>query len=420
MNTHYYYHDKRSSKRLFFILPAFVLLLLSACGEGLDNQRGQLVSETELAIFPGSIVSAIMDGYSSSGLLGLSARYDVATHKIVYKTPDANGDLIEASGLVAVPVKDHGAKSPVISLQHGTLFLDMAPSSLKGAAASTPEVSYADIAVMFASQGYIVAAADFIGYGDTVGTLHPFVHADTLASTTIDMLRATRKMAARNALVLNGQLFLSGYSEGGYATLAAQRSLELDFPVAIPITASAPAAGPYDMNTTALGIATSSSLPVPAYVGFVMKSYDTVYGLNQIDHFFQAPYVDAVNSSFDGTKSRSEIDGLLTSVTEDLFNASFLSGFVSGNETAFNVALADNDIYDWTPSTKTRFFHGPDDVTVPYINTVITVAAMQNNGASDVGSVDCYLGGFPTTHSNCFFAYFSYANSLFTPLATDL
>jgi len=420
MNTHYLYQEGRLSKQLYSMLLVFVLLLLSGCGEGLDHKRGQLVSQTELAPIPASTVSAIMNGYSSSGLLGLSALYDVVAHKIVYKTPNANGELIEASGLVVAPVKGPGSKSPVISLQHGTLFLDKAPSNLQGAAGSAPEVSYADIALMFASQGYIVAAADFIGYGDTVDTLHPFVHANTLASTTIDMLRATKKMAATNALDLNGQLFLSGYSEGGYATLAAQRSLELDFPEEFPITASAPAAGPYDMTTTALAIASSSSLPVPAYVGFVMKSLDSAYGLNQIDYFFQPAYVDAVNTSFDGTNSRSEIDALLTTVTADLFNASFLSSFLSGSETAFNAALSDNDIYDWTPTTMTRLFHGPDDVTVPYINTVITVAAMQLNGASDVASQDCYVGGYPTTHSNCFFAYFSYANALFDPLATDL
>ncbi len=420
MSTHYPYHEVRFSKQLVHMLLVFVLLLLSACGEGLNSQRGKLVSQTELATIPASTASAIMNGYSASGLLGLTAQYDVVAHKIVYKTPDINGDLIEASGLVVAPVKDHGSKSPVISLQHGTMFLDKAPSSMNGAAGSAPEVSYADIAVMFASQGYIVAAADFIGYGDTVGTLHPFVHADTLASTTVDMLRATTSMAARNALVLNGQLFLSGYSEGGYATLAAQRSLELDFPVALPITASAPAAGPYDMSITALAIASSTALPVPAYVGFVMKSFDTAYSLNQIDYFFQAPYVEAVNTSFDGTKSRDEINAQLTTVTADLFSPSFLGSFLSGTETGFNLALADNDIYDWAPSTKTRFFHGPQDVTVPYINTVITVAAMQNNGATDVAGVDCNLGGYPTTHSNCFFAYFSYANSLFGPLATDL
>ena len=169
MSTHYPYHEVRFSKQLVHMLLVFVLLLLSACGEGLDNQRGKLVSQTELATIPASTASAIMNGYSSSGLLGLTAQYDVVAHKIVYKTPDINGDLIEASGLVVAPVKDHGSKSPVISLQHGTMFLDKAPSSMKGAADSAPEVSYADIAVMFASQGYIVAAADFIGYGDTVG-----------------------------------------------------------------------------------------------------------------------------------------------------------------------------------------------------------------------------------------------------------
>lgn len=402
------------------VLFLFIVLLVSACGTETSPQRGQLISQTELATIPQSVISNMMTGYTGYGLVGLTANYDVTAHKIVYKTPDADGNLVEASGLVVTPVKEKGLASPVISLQHGTIFLNVPPSSLKSAAQSAPEVSYSDIAIMFASQGYIVAAADFVGYGDTNDELHPFIHADTLASTTVDMLRATSSMANRNQLRLNGQLFLSGYSEGGYATLAAQRSLERDFPVTFPITASAPAAGPYDVSTTAMAIVASSSLPVPAYVGYVVKAYDTVYGLNRIADYFQAPYVDAINNSFDGSLTREQINALLTNVTADLFNPMFRSEYLGGGEPELKLAMADNDIYNWAPLTITRLFHGPDDVSVPYFNTPVALAAMQANGAADVDKVDCDLGGLPTTHSNCFFAYFSYSNGLFGTMVTDL
>lgn len=418
MDIDFIKNKKYISKHLHHILFLFFFLLLSACGggSGSDNvtaaKRGDLVNQTQISNVAVSDAGTMMTSYNSSGLQGLTALYDVVTHKITYKTTDANGTLIELSGLVVTPVKPPGSKSPVISLQHGTIFLNVAPSSVNGV--------YADLAVMFASQGYVVAVPDYIGYGDTVGTTHPFVHADTLASTTIDMIRATKSMAARNTLDLNGQIFLSGYSEGGFATLAAQRSIELDYPAEFAITASSPGAGSYDMTQTARGIASSTTLAVPAYVVFVLKSYDTVYSLNQLSYVFQSPYDEVVNTSFDGTNSGNTINAQLTNVTADLFNSVFLSSFLAGTETNFNTALADNDIYDWTPTTKTRFFHGPDDITVPYINMTTAITTMQANSAADVASVDCALGGAATTHNNCFLAYFSYTNLLFGPLATDL
>lgn len=410
------------SKLFLNIFIAVFLFALSSCGGGNHPQRGQLVSATELATIPAAAVSQMITAYSSFGLQGLTATYDVVAYKVVYKTPDHTGKLVDASGLVVAPVKGAGGKSPLISMQHGTIFLDVPPSSLKDAVASDPEVSYSDIAIMFASQGYVISAPDYLGYGDTVGTVHPFVHAKTLASTTIDMLRATKKVANTHGVPLNGQVFLSGYSEGGYATLAAQRSMELDFPVELPITASAPAAGPYDMTLTSMAILSAPALPVPSYVGFVLKAYDTVYNLNSISYYFQAPYVDAINTSFNGSLSRAQIDALLTADTATLFNSVFRDSFLNAGEPALSAAFADNDIYDWTPSTITHFYHGVDDVTVPYINTTIAVATMQANGAANVTGIDCDLSGFglASSHSNCFFPYFSYANGLFATLATDL
>ena len=420
MNIYTIFRISHWREKTLYPIALLLALLVSACGTETLPGRGQLVSQTELGTIPQALVSQMMQGYAPSGLRGLTATYDVKAYKVVYKTPDADGNLVEASGLVTAPVKHTRTPSPVISLQHGTIFLDVPPSSLKGAAQSAPEVSYSDIAIMFASQGYVVAAADFVGYGDTNDLLHPFIHADTLASTTVDMLRATAAVATRNQIRLNGQLFLSGYSEGGFATLAAQRSLERDFPNVFPITASAAGAGPYDMTTTAMAIVASDLLPVPAYIGYVVKAYDSVYHLDRISAYFQEPYVDAINNSFDGSLTREQINARLTYVTADLLDPVFRSEYLGGGEQDLKNAMADNNLHDWVPLAPTRLFHGPDDVSVPYFNTPIAVATMQAKGAKNVAGVNCDLGGLPTTHSNCFFPYFSYANALFGSMATDL
>lgn len=71
---------------------------------------------------------------------------------------------LRASGLVSVPVKAAGARNPVLSYQHGTIFRDIeAPSN--NAVAS-------EVAVVMASLGYIVLAPDYVGFGASKGT-HP-------------------------------------------------------------------------------------------------------------------------------------------------------------------------------------------------------------------------------------------------------
>ncbi|MCK7491427.1 MAG: hypothetical protein MZW92_06745 [Comamonadaceae bacterium] len=66
------------------------------------------------------------------------------------------------------------------------------------------------------------------------------------------MMRALRSWCSTHAINLDGRIFPAGYSEGGYATMAAQREIETLHAGEFAITASAPAAGPYDLSGTML------------------------------------------------------------------------------------------------------------------------------------------------------------------------
>lgn len=81
-------------------------------------------------------------------------------------------------------------------------------------------------------------------------------------------------------MLFNNQLFLAGYSEGGYATLATQKTIEENYQNELTVTASAFGAGAYDMLGTAKELLDSNNpaaLTYPAYVAFVLKAYDTIY-----------------------------------------------------------------------------------------------------------------------------------------------
>lgn len=66
-----------------------------------------------------------------------------------------------ASGLAAIPRKTGGLTSPVLSYQHATIKTD--------AEAPSNHATADEIAVLFASLGYLVSAADYVGYGTTKG-----------------------------------------------------------------------------------------------------------------------------------------------------------------------------------------------------------------------------------------------------------
>jgi pimeloyl-ACP methyl ester carboxylesterase len=276
--------------------------------------------------------------------------------------------------------------------------------------------------IVAASLGYIAALPDYVGYGDSSSTFHPYQHASTLASATVDMVRAARKFLSLPAVsvTLNGQLFLTGYSEGGYATLATQKLME-SLPTEFTITASEPGAGSYDMTNTAITTMNESVLAEPANVAFSVKAYDTIYGLNRIASIFQTPYVDVVNTYFDGSHDIHTISMKLTSVPASLFNTQFLTDFRGSGETAVKAVIAENDIYNWAPKSPTRLFHGVDDEIVPYANATTALDTMTANGATDVSLQQCDAGnGVPTTHGNCKLPYLRDVVSYFGSLASGL
>ena len=75
------------------------------------------------------------------------------------------------------------------------------------------------------------------------------MHAESEARSVVDMVLALPAYLSKYGYSWNQQLFLSGYSQGGHGTMAAHQMLEADYPN-IPVTASAPMAGPYDLSNT--------------------------------------------------------------------------------------------------------------------------------------------------------------------------
>ena len=325
-------------------------------------------------------------------------------------TPD--GRLINASGALAYPLKLSGAASPVLSFQHATLFLDaQAPSN----DADTDEAL-----LVLAGIGYITLMPDYIGYAESGNEVHTFVQAEGLAAAVIDMLRASRRFLANKNVASNGQLFLTGYSEGGYATLAAQKEMEQNYAQEFSITASMPAAGPYDISSTMQYMVGQPTNDNPQLLGFVFKAYDHWYRWGRINEIFQPRYNTVVANQYNGQYSSGTIKAALTSDMSSLFTSGFRTAFLGAGEPIVKADFVANDIYDWAPRTPTRLFHGVNDSVVPYANASTTRDTMLAAGSTRVELIDCNIPLLARDHENCVPDYLSEVFSWFGSMATDL
>ncbi|MEZ0607121.1 alpha/beta hydrolase family protein [Fibrella sp. WM1] len=352
-----------------------------------------IVNATLLGTYTPDQLRSRYTGVSSA--LRLLTRYGIQVYKLTYRTTNTDGKDILASGAVLIP--DTDGPISLLSMQHGTLGGDdQAPSYYRS---SSEVYSFGSV---FASTGYIVAAPDYIGYGASNNVPHPYQHNRSLASASLDMLRATREFLADKQVNWNKQLYIAGYSEGGYATVALQKKIEEEAANEFTLTASSAGAGAYDepafmrhiVNTKTHGNTDFNRLYL-----WVLLTYDRIYGLNRpASYYFKEPYASRVKA--DGRYAQ-----LNASFNETLTD-SFRKAVADGTDTAFVKAVQDNAIYDWKPVTPTRLYHGDADNTVFYFNTQNAYDAMQQRGATNValyrlkgrnhytGIIDFVLGTF--------------------------
>ena len=95
----------------------------------------------------------------------------------------------------------------------------------------------------------ILFNAGYIGMGESPG-LHPYCHGESEATATRDMIRAAREFIADSLnMIDSSELFLTGYSQGGHAAMAAHKYIEENNLLGeFNVLGSAPCSGPYEMS----------------------------------------------------------------------------------------------------------------------------------------------------------------------------
>ena len=299
--------------------------------------------------------------------------YGVSLYTITYNTT-YKGENIKASGLVAFPETINNV--PILNFNHGTTSLHRD--------APTEDLFQYSFFSNAASAGYIFVIPDYLGFGISDDILHPYYRSDITGSTIVDMLRATKELAEIEGYNFNGDVFLSGYSEGGFATMSAHRTLEENNSYGLNLVASAPAAGGYDMTGMLNYFLSLGTYHQPYYLAYVALSYKTSYdwGL-QLSDIFNEPYASLIPQYFNGQYSGGEINSVLSYSINLLLNENFRNNFYT--DPSLNVvveAFEENSFNQWVPKTKMLMYHGTADITVPYQNSVDTYNNFIANGVN--------------------------------------
>ena len=349
---------------------------------------------------------------------------DVLVYHIEYTTVGGANEATTASAALMVPTglgADCTGARPILLYAHG------ATTDRAFNIADMQNAETLLLAALFASQGYIVVAPNYAGYDTSTLPYHPYLIADQQSKDMMDGLKAARTALPFASATLtkdSGQLFIAGYSQGGYVAMATQRALEA---AGTKVTASVGMSGPYALAAFADavfygevngGAPVSSTLLLTAY----QAAYGDIYA--SAADVFEAPYANGIESLLPSTMLRSQLyaEGRLPQyalfsptppapefaantppVTPANLAAVFALGFGSGNlirnsyrlsylrdaqahpdggfptvttgtaaaapELPWRQALQRNDLRDWVPKAPVLLCGGDLDPVVFWLNT---------------------------------------------------
>jgi hypothetical protein len=364
-----------------------------------------LVSKTLLVSYTKQQLDSLLEARNIPTTI-FTTRLGVDAYKLVYETQDYDSTTKIASALLAVP-NGVDCEFTLLNYSHGTTSVkEDVPSRLNGEGL---------VGLVAASNGYVMCLPDYLGMGDSPWP-HYYLHAYTQAMANINLLRATREVCADLNVQLNDQLFLSGYSQGGFSTMATHKYIQTYFANEFNITKSFPGAGSYDMSGAMVDLMISDvDYPSPGYLPFLLFTWNPIYNLfNSPSDYFRAPYDTTLANIVDGLNSIGDINDFMPDTPKLIFKQAVIDSFIANPNHPLRLALKDNDIYEWVPQDTMLMIHCEADRQVPIENTRNAYNYFTTNGAT---LIDTLSLSTDASHGECGQLYLLYLKGTLDALA---
>lgn len=284
------------------------------------------------------------------------ARNAVLLYRVTYPSviPERGNQPTMATGLVAVP--DTAASTlPMVSYQHGTVYGKHQVPSYPD---ESPETQL--MIAQFAGQGYALIGADYFGLGDSTEPEGYMVKASH-QQACYDMLTASRAVLA-DLKRKSGKLFLAGWSQGGFVTMAFLEKLEH---AGVPVQAAATASAPVDVFMALNGFLNFPRKNDADWVNslFILSafSFEHYYGVPGLARSLINPkYYDVARKAylrepFNPADLPTDLHKL---IRKQYFDPQFFA------DSAYGRLVASTQAYRWVIRTPVRNYYGETDEAI--------------------------------------------------------
>ncbi|GAA0698181.1 alpha/beta fold hydrolase [Streptomyces malaysiensis subsp. malaysiensis] len=370
-------------------LAGFALAPVATAAERDTAHRGTLVSVAPVA---DRGVGQVREFLAERDIATDPVRYGVRAYRLTYRTVDPYGKPTTATGLLSLP-RGGALRLDLVSDTHGTMVDRAYAPSVSEDLGRVP--SYLN-----ASAGRAVAAPDYLGLGEGPGP-HPYMDTRSAVTASVDMLRAARTVADRLGRPLTGDVYATGFSQGGQVAMALGRALDGGADQHFRLKGLAPVSGPYDLEGQEVPALFDGRVNDTSGVFYI--SYWLV-AQNRLYHFyrdpgeaFRAPYANRVESLFDGRHDEEDVVKGLASSVKRLLAPAFYNRLRHPSGPLLDAMRWADHTCDWKPDVPVRLYAGAADTDVPIGNArscALRLAAHQAHvPVVDQGDVD-HFGSF--------------------------
>ncbi|RPK73107.1 alpha/beta hydrolase [Streptomyces sp. ADI95-17] len=334
--------------------------------------RGTLLSITPVADLDRAEVARFL---ASGGMDTATVRHGLCGYRLTYRTVTPQGAPTTATGLLALP-KGGPHRLDLVSDTHGTMaHRDYAPSAGEDFGRFAP--------YLHASAGRAVAAPDYLGLGKGPGR-HPYMDTKSSVTASLDMLRAARTAAQRLGRPLTGDVYASGFSQGGQVAMALGKALGDGADRHFELRALAPVSGPYDIEhaeTPALFDGRVNDISAVFYMSYYLTAQSRLHPLyKDPSEAFRKPYADIVDGLFDSEHTEEEIIPALPATLKELLTDDYYRRLQHLSGGLLDAARAQDGNCAWKPDVPVRLYSSSGDTDVPIANALHCAADLAGRG----------------------------------------
>lgn len=326
--------------------------------------------------------------------------YRVRYHSVI---PELDNRPTVASGLIAVPVSK-ADDYPLLSYQHGTTFG-------RSTCPSQPENSYETrlMIARFAGNGYVVIAPDYFGKGVST-ELDSYSVRDSTRQACLDMLIASRQVLS-DLKIRTDKLFLTGWSQGGWATMAFLNRLEsLGIQVDAACTASAFNDLLASIQRWVLGHADSDAEYIAACYTLHLFSYQNYHELKGLTAWAIRPqYHEAADKFYRGKMDYAAFRAATTGNVVDYLTPEFVRAMELSEGRYFDL-VRHAEFYRWRRKTPLHSVFGQIDEACPPLIAKLPESYMPLTGGSETRAIDA---GPQADHRGAFLYAVNHQKALF-------